>query len=157
MSLSYMEVTCPSCGAKKKENCNSWGYGSPIKICPDCNTEFIDRRFTEPAVEGLDRRSTDPSLYFKGMLLMLVFTVICSAILYYMHTFSGRFPTKLIFCIGGGILGTILCGIMFFRIKFGFADKENNAYLEESESRLQNREYAEKLRSYGYNVPEKYL
>lgn len=157
MSLSYMEITCPSCGAKSKESCNTWAYGSPIKICTSCNTEFIDRRFTEPAVEGLNRKSTDSSMYLKGLLFMLIFTAVSAVLLFVMSKTNGYFPTKMIACTVGGILGSVLCGVMFFRIKLGFADKENNAYLEESEKRLQNRDYAEKLCGYGYNVPDKYL
>lgn len=34
--------------------------------------------------------------------------------------------------------------------------KQNKKYYDESVQRLQNKEYVEKLVSYGYNVPERY-
>ena len=40
--MNFIEGTCPKCGAKTRENCNTWVYGSPVRICKSCKTEYLD-------------------------------------------------------------------------------------------------------------------
>lgn len=155
--MGFVILECPHCGHKKKENCNAWAYGSPVKVCDKCNKEFIDKRFTELAVEGIDRKNVDPSIYLKGIGLFAAMTLLCVFLFIIMVKFNGWYPTKIIGCMGIGILGIILCTVLFIRAKLGIEEVDSEIYLKESEERLKNKEYAEKLKSYGYNVPDKYL
>ena len=128
-----------------------------LKVCPKCKNEFLDKRFTEVAIEGFDRRSVEPSFYLKGIVFFAVITLMSILLFIYMVKFIGKYPTKILGCIGIGILGIILCTLMFVRVKFGFEEKERENYIKQSEERLKNKEYAEKLKFYGYEVPDKYL
>ncbi len=155
--MGFVILECPHCGKKTKENCNAWAYGSPVKVCPECKNEFLDKRFTEVAIEGFERRIVDPSIFLKGMVFFAAMTLLCIFLFIFMVKFNGWYPTKIIGCIGIGVLGTLFCAVMFVRVKFGFEEKGMEKYIKESEERLKNREYAEKLKSYGYEVPDKYL
>lgn len=154
--MGMMIEKCPACGAQIREKCNAWAYGSPVKVCPKCKKEFLDKRFREVAVEGFDRRSVNPSFYLKGIFIFLAFTLLSVLVLVLMIKFTGTYRVKVLYCIGGGILGTIVCILLYIRVKFGFEEKEREKYMEESRKRLENKSYAEKLRAYGYNVPEQY-
>lgn len=156
MSLTYAECTCPKCGAKYKESCNTWMYGSPIRICRNCNEEYIDNRWREVAVEGFDPRSGNADFYLKGTLGLIAFTLICAALLFWMINSSGHFPVKMAACVIGGILGSLFCGYRLFRIKSGSEAKDNAIYMEESKKRMQNKEYVKKLEEYGYNIPDEF-
>lgn len=48
------------------------------------------------------------------------------------------------------------CTIMFLRIITGCEDKQNAKYMAESRKRLQNKEYIDKLISFGYMVPDEF-
>ena len=49
-------------------------------------------------------------------------------------------------------LGGIACGINALRIKFGFANKDNDKFMAESKARLSDPTYVEKMRKYGYKI-----
>ena len=70
---------------------------------------------------------------------------------------QGRYPTKLLGCIFAGALGTILCGFLYIRIKLGFESKKQAKFMEDSELRLADSQYVQKLIDYGYIIPEKYM
>lgn len=154
--MAYMECKCPGCNKSIKEKTNAWGYGSPIKICPHCGGEYIDRRFREVAVEGFDPRSTDGKFYLKGMLLMLGIALASGALTAYSIMTTGRYSIKGAACIFAGILGTVGCAVMYIRIKSGLEEKNNEKYMLESRSRMTNPEYVRKLANYGYELPEEY-
>ncbi len=156
MSLSYAEMTCPNCGAKTKESCNTWMYGSPVKTCASCNTEYIDRRWREVAIDGFDPRSSNSGFYLKGLLGFVVFTVVCVLLLFLMSASSGHFPLKLLIAAIGGILGSVFCAYRLFVIKSGIQDKDNAVFMTESKQRLKNSEYVEKLEKYGYKIPDEF-
>ena len=60
MTISIAEWTCPECKTKNRETCNAWMYGSPIRQCKACRSEYLDRRFREVAIDGFDPRSNNP-------------------------------------------------------------------------------------------------
>ena len=66
MEMNFIEGTCPKCGAKTREKCNTWVYGSPIRTCGSCKTEYLDKRWREVAIDGFDPRSNNSSFYLKG-------------------------------------------------------------------------------------------
>lgn len=154
--MGFVDMQCPKCGAKIREKCNAWAYGSPIKSCPKCGSEFIDKRFREVAVEGFDTRSTDPVLYLKGFGLFLAFTTVCAVLLVFMINFMGGYPTKLVGCLVLCAFAGLVCLVLFICTKLGLGEKDNAKHLEESEKRLQNKEYVKKLEEYGYDIPDKY-
>ena len=64
----------------------------------------------------------------------------------------GSNSTKLtLACILCSLFG-IVSGVIALRIKLGFADKDNEKYMAESKARLQDAQYIEKLKKYGYNI-----
>ncbi len=55
------------------------------------------------------------------------------------------------------LLIALLSWMTVGRIAFGKEAKTIRKLIKESEQRLQDKEYAQKLLKYGYKVPEKYL
>ncbi|MBR1737225.1 MAG: hypothetical protein IJ736_09460 [Firmicutes bacterium] len=156
MNINYIESTCPNCGKKIKENCNTWLYGSPIRKCSSCNTEYLDKRWREAAIDGFDPRSTNSAFYLKAALTFLVFTIACSLYLAFTINILGHYSAKVVACICLGALATFACSFLYLRIKLGFEDKKNNTYLQESKERLKDAEYINKLENYGYTIPDEY-
>ena len=156
MNINYMECTCPNCGAKSKESCNTWGYGSPIRICKSCNHEYLDNRWREVAIEGFDPRSTNAGFYLKAMLILFVFSAVCLVLTLVMLKTKGYCPLKLYACDFFGPAAAVICGILCLRIKLGFEDKNNAVFMEESKKRLESELYIKKLEEYGYTIPDEY-
>lgn len=154
--MGYSEMNCPHCGKMNRESCNANMYGSPIRICKNCGKKYVDRRYTEPALTGFDRKSTDPTLYAKGAAIFaagFVFTLCWVLVsIYKMGRYSIKMAGTSVICL----IGLIMCIVCFIRIKTGTAAKENQKYLEESENRLMNKEYVRELIENGIDVPEKY-
>ncbi len=150
MQISYAEWVCPECKTKNREDCNTWMYGTPIRTCKACRSEYLDRRWREVAIDGFDPRSNNAKVYAKGVLLFLAIAAAGGA----MTQFGGgpNHTKALAICISGCLL-TITCAIMALRIKFGFQNKDNQKFLEESRARLRDPQYVKKLESFGYKVP----
>lgn len=154
--MGYVEGKCPQCGRKVRESCNAWVYGSPIRKCPHCGSEYLDKRWRELAIEGADPRTKDPKFYLKMAAIFLIFTIGCILWRSYLIASQGSYPTKLLGCIILGAFATVGCVVVFFRIITGYESKNNAKYLEESKERLKDKAYVEKLISYGYDVPDEY-
>ncbi|MCM1106033.1 MAG: hypothetical protein NC355_03725 [Blautia sp.] len=154
--MAYVESNCPKCGKKIRENCNAWVYGSPIRNCPGCKCEFLDKRWREVAIDGFDPRANNKKLYIFGFFGFLLFSIVCAGILYYMSSLYGHYPTRLLGCVIVGAVGTIGCAVVLLRQLTGYEDRINQKYMEESQKRLQNKDYVERLVSYGYSVPDAY-
>jgi multisubunit Na+/H+ antiporter MnhB subunit len=95
-------------------------------------------------------------LYLLATIGFLVFTIVCAMWLVTDIRTRGSYPIKLLGCVFAGVLGTVGCFVIFLRIILGYEDKQNQKYYEESLQRLKNKNYVEKLISYGYHVPEKF-
>lgn len=151
MQISYAEWVCPECKTKNRESCNTWMYGSPIRECKACRSEYLDRRWREVAIDGFDPRSNNAKVYVKGTLFLLAIAAICGILIYFQCA-KGYYSMKII--VAGALSGLvgIACGINALRIKFGFANKDNDKYMAESKARLGDPQYVEKLRKYGYKV-----
>lgn len=54
-------------------------------------------------------------------------------------------------------VGIIGCFVVFLRIVTGYEDKKNARYLDESKRRLQDKNYVDKLISFGYTVPDEFM
>ena len=151
MQMNYAEWVCPQCKTKNREACNTWMYGSPIRECKACRSEYLDRRFREVAIDGFDPRSNNAKFYVKGALFLLVIALVCGVLTYFQYT-RGYYSMKVVAAGALSALGAIACLIMSIRIKLGFQNKDNDKYMEESKVRLSDSLYVEKLRKYGYKV-----
>ena len=81
--MGYMEGKCSRCGEAVKEKSNMWAYGSPIRICPFCKQEYLDRRWREVAVQGFDPKSTSVAYYATAFLILFAITALSGGWLYY--------------------------------------------------------------------------
>ena len=157
MGLSYLEGTCPKCGEKTREQSNMWGYGSPIRFCPRCKQEYLDKRWREVAINGFDPKSTSSSYYVKAFLFLVAVTAISGGWLYYTTHYKNYYSTLVVAVVIIGAIGAVACLGLSIWIGLGFAAKSNAKYLEESKRRLRNVEYIRKLQAYGYVIPSEYL
>ena len=151
MQMNYAEWVCPECKTKNREACNTWMYGSPIRQCKACRSEYLDRRFREVAIEGFDPRSNNAKFYVKGALFLLAIALICGVVIYFQYA-RGYYSMKVVAAGALSALGAVACLIMSIRIKLGFQNKDNEKYMEESKARLSDSQYVEKLRKYGYKI-----
>ena len=154
--MGYSEMNCPHCGKMNRESCNAHMYGSPIRVCKSCGRKYVDSRYTEPAISGYDPKSTDPSLFLKGIALFGAGLVLILTWLIYSIKANGSYSIRLAGTAFVCFLGLVLCIVCFIRIKSGIADRENQKYLEESVKRLSDKEYVRELIDNGIDVPEKY-
>ena len=151
MQINYAEWICPQCKTKNREACNTWMYGTPIRDCKACRSEYLDRRWREVAIDGFDPRSNNAQFYVKVALVFLAIALVCSVMIYFQYA-KGFYSTKIIAIGAGSTLLGITCLIMSIRIKLGFQNKDNDKYMAESKARLQDPQYIEKLRKFGYKV-----
>lgn len=151
MQINYIEWICPECKTKNREACNMWMYGSPIRECKACRSEYLDRRWREVAIDGFDPRSRNAKFYAKGAAFLLSLAIVCGVLLQ-SSLVHGNNSTKLtLACILCSLFG-VVSGFIALRIKLGFADKDNAKYMAESKARLGDSTYVEKLKKYGYNI-----
>lgn len=151
MQLSYAEWVCPECKTKNRESCNTWMYGSPIRECKACRSEYLDKRWREVAIDGFDPRSNNMKVYVKGALILLAIALVCGLMIYFQYA-RGVYSVKIIAAGALSVLAGIACGVNALRIKLGFQNKDNDKYMAESKARLSDSRYIEKLRKYGYKV-----
>jgi len=149
--MNYAEWVCPECKTKNREACNTWMYGSPIRQCKACRSEYLDRRFREVAIDGFDPRSNNAKFYVKGTLFLLAIALVCGVVIYFQYA-RGYYSMKVVAAGALSALGAVACLIMSIRIKLGFQNKDNEKYMEESKARLNDSQYVEKLRKYGYKI-----
>ena len=152
MQISYADWVCPECKTKNREACNTWMYGSPIRECKTCRSEYLDRRFREVAIDGFDPRSNNAQLYINVALVFLAIALACGVSIYFQYA-KGYYSMKIIAVGAGSVLAGIACGINALRIRLGFQSKDNDKYMEESKARLSDLQYVKKLEGYGYKVP----
>ena len=153
MQISYAEWVCPECKNKNRESCNTWMYGSPIRECKACRSEYLDKRWREVAIDGFDPRSNNAKVYVNGTLFLLAMAAICGILIYFQYA-KGYYSTKIIVVGALSALASIACGINALRIKLGFAAKDNDKYMAESQARLRDPQYVKKLEGYGYRIDE---
>lgn len=151
MQMNYAEWVCPECKTKNREACNTWMYGSPVRECKACRCEYLDRRFREVAIDGFDPRSNNAKFYVKGALFLLAIALVCGALTYFQYN-GGHYSMKVVIAGVASALGAIACVVMSIRIKLGFQNKGNDKYMAESKARLNDPQYVEKLRKYGYKI-----
>ena len=156
LGFGIIEGTCGKCGEKTQERSNMWNYGSPIRYCPRCKQEYLDRRWREPSVSGFDPRTLGPGPSLKYFAILLALSLAFGAWILYTTRFKGYYSMlPILFAIG------FAAGALFYLcyavwVVLGFAAKSNAKYMEESRKRMQNPEYIKKLEECGYRVPDEF-
>ncbi len=151
------EGNCPYCGAKILFYYdNEWRYGSPVRNCKKCGKKYVDERYHEIVVEGIEPGAL--SIKYNGVKILIMFGIfLVSFLVYYYQVSHGK--NGLSFCV---LMAVALLGILIFladsiRILAGAKGKKLEKLRKESVKRLQNWSYAKELESLGYPVPEEYL
>lgn len=150
MNLCYIESKCPHCGSKNRATTNTWAYDSPIRTCEFCREEFLEPKFREIAVEGLDPRTTNSGFYVKGGLITFILSVLILA--YQIFKFGEISLTKISILSSISFIISILCFVISIRIRLGIEQRNSEKYIQESKQRMQDKKYVEKLRKYGYRI-----
>lgn len=148
-----MVNVCPKCTNKQIDNhiVNAYGvnWGSPIKRCLICNTEYLDNRYQEAAIyEKPKSRLKIREIKYAGIgMLFGPLMLLVNSIRMTLFNFSS--DGTLFY---GGIILT--CFSIILAVIFTLAALENHKNykkaLEESQGRLQDGEYKDKLIKYGY-------
>lgn len=161
-----MSRYCPYCNGKLnysgKNKVDSGGgfslvYGSPIVICPKCSRESLDRNIHEIAVEGISENEYNVKERIKLAFLFLAIGLLSSALLIYEVKFLGYYHVVLV--------GATLAFLLLFVLMLGYSlhilsgGRANTIekLRQQSVMRLQNKEYAHKLKYVGYSVPNEFL
>ena len=151
---------CPECGRKFfYYDSRQRYYGSPVRTCKKCNSQYLDLRYHEIAVEGIP----ESELSRKPMIILMIFGAL---ILYrgiYLTGYRqlgmgdyGQWIMPVLFIIMGIVMITV--GIIeIILISTGRKMMKYERLKRESEERMSDRSYAWTLKQEGYNVPEQYL
>ncbi|MDE5764102.1 MAG: hypothetical protein K2I00_03960 [Ruminococcus sp.] len=147
---------CSECRKKllKYDNTRIRKYESPLKKCRKCHTEYIDPRCHELAVEGI------PSDVFS--ISQYIFLIVFGALIlwrgfYLLNRVQIGVPSETqwlmpaviilfgIICTVGGIAEII-------SVKTGLKTKKYDRLYTESQERLKNPDYVNKLQNLGYEI-----
>lgn len=151
---------CPECGRKFfYYDSRQRYYGSPVRTCKKCNSQYLDLRYHEIAVDGIP----ESELSRKPMIILMIFGAL---ILYrgiYLTGYRqlgmgdyGQWIMPVLFIIMGIVMITV--GIIeIIMISTGRKMMKYERLKRESEERMSDRSYAWTLKQEGYNVPEQYL
>ncbi len=158
MAKKGIQNNCPYCGKtiRVKQTKTEHAYGSPVRACEHCKKTYIDRYYRELALEDpsrVDRRKIAPKNV--AMLLFGALLIVLSDFL-----FSGAKDVviRVLLSVLGGLLAlsatwVIVTEYRNYDARMKFFEEER----AESEKRLSDPEYAQKLKNAGYHVPERYL
>ncbi len=152
------EGNCPYCGAKilfyyDKE----WRYGSPVRNCKKCGKKYVDERYHEIVVEGIEPGALSIKRNGIGMLIMLGIFLVSFLIHFYQVNQKSTYDLTFCAFMVIALLGILLFVIDSIRILTGTKVKKLERLREQSVKRLQNWSYAKELEALGYPVPEEYL
>lgn len=158
MAAKGIQNNCPYCGKtiRVKRYKAEHAYGSPVRTCEHCAKTYIDRYYRELALEGeksIDRRKIAPKNV--GMMLFGILIVLFGAFLF---PEEKDIMIRVLLIILGGLLTLSAAWVLIteyrtYDARMKFFEEER----AESEKRLKDNEYAQKLKNAGYRVPERYL
>lgn len=145
---------CPKCGCKEPNPDNRWCYGSPIINCPQCGAEYFDERYREIAAEGYIPNALSPKRSLMIMAIGAAFAVFAVLMyLYETHSNSGYYHTVLIPLAIGGVAAILLGLADLVSILTGSKQKKLEVFKKQSEERMKNPDYVQKLAECGVVVP----
>ena len=157
---------CPYCNAKlgysgkNKVDSSGFGnltYGSPIVICDKCSRESLDSDIHEIAIEGISPNEYNVKNKLKLAFVFLLLGLLCSGIHIYEVTCQNYYHAKLAVAAFAFLALFVIMIIYSLYIALGFRKKKIEKIKQKSIARLKNTEYAQKLNSLGYPVPDEYL
>lgn len=158
MKIQYQTVKCTNCGSTLSINApgSAYFYGSPIRSCPKCGRQYLDKNYHEIEIDGIQK--TDISNKgAAGLLIGSLAAAVIFGVLFIFFLSRGRLHF-------GTLIATVISLLIFIfglvdaiKIKSGSKQKELEKEHQQSILRLQNKEYAHTLKKLGYQVPEKYL
>ena len=153
-----IQNNCPYCGKtiRVKRTKAEHAYGSPVRTCEFCKKTYIDRYYRELALEDpgkLDRRKVAPRNI--GMLLFGALIILLGVFLF---PEAKDIMIKVLLIVLGGLLTVSAAWVLIteyrtYDARMKFFEEER----AESEKRLKDPEYAQKLKNAGFRVPERYL
>lgn len=158
MDLKITNGICPYCRKQIfNYNASEWKYGSPIRTCKKCKNRYIDMRYHEIAVEGIEPGALSLKKQKVGMLLGLCLALFCFGYTFITLHFWGYYYRSMIVCGSLAVVIIISLIVEYFRIKTGAKERRLMNLKAESVGRLQNKQYAKELELIGYDVPKEYL
>lgn len=155
--MTYKTKSCPYCGKTYAWMETTYRhYGSPLRVCSQCNKTFVDKSYQELAC--IDYGTAD----VHKIEPISVFSVIIGLIFIVLSTLQATAPDD-----GGMFILFLLSGIFLLCAGCYFVKKDISTYpsrckqlereISLSRKRLSNPEYARKLHSLGIDVPIDYL
>lgn len=156
--ISIPVKKCRQCGAELGVSLPEGSeYGSPIRVCPTCHTQYVDRAYREIAVDGLTESDRNPKASFRDAFIMLAVALGLAVLLFVGYVYGRRLYLGILVIdvllwlgVGYSVSDTI-------KKKTGKKEEELARLRAESEARLRDPEYARTLQKLGYSVPEEYL
>ena len=150
-----VEFRCPACGKKLfSYERRIRKYGSPIKECKKCGAEYIDPRFHELALDGIpeDEYKAGPYVFmiivgalitWRGLHLFRMHQLgVSDAIQWVLPTIFTIFGVGCIIAAIGGII----------MLKTGLHEKKINRLMAESQARVKDMSYINRLKKLGYKI-----
>lgn len=156
MAMKQLTKTCPHCGMVAEQRAigrwghklqpeDYWAYGSPLKMCRNCQKLYIDKDYRELAITPL--RSYDKAPLTSSTYLLVMTGVILGGVFY----LAGQ---TAIACIAGGVaVMYTIADLAFFPTRLKKLEKEKAA----SEKRMSDPQYAQALKNSGFDIPDQYL
>lgn len=151
--MTFQTKKCPHCGKVYERNSyagnpskyNRQQYGSPLKICSECKTPFLDDEYREIAIDGV--RFPDKMVISPAGIVFSLLALIMSI----MGFVNASVPYGLIFLAESLYLS--LSEILTYKSR----QRKLEKLTRESEERMKDPMYALLLSKAGFYVPDRYM
>lgn len=154
-----IEFRCPSCGKKLfSYEPRIRKYGSLIKECRKCGSEYIDPRYYELALNGIpdDEYKVFPYVFmiiFGGLVIWRGLRLFGMRQLGVPNELQLLLPSVLLIM---GVVFVIWAIAGIIMLKTGLHKKKIERLLSESQERLKDSNYVSRLRSLGLKLDDEY-
>ena len=156
MPMKQLTKKCPHCGivydqrpigrwGKKLTPEDQWVYGSPLRMCKNCQKLFMDKDYRELAFTPL--RSYDKAPITSTTYLILAAGGILGLLMY-----VGGQSTFAIIAWAVAI-AYLVADLALYPGRLKKLEKEKQA----SEKRMSDPKYAQALKNAGFDIPDRYL
>ncbi len=152
-----IEFKCPSCGKKLfTYEYRIRKYGSPLKECKKCGSEYIDPRYYELALDGIpdDEFKITPYVF---MMIIGGLIIWRGLYMFRMHQLGVAEEIQWLLPTVFTLLGIVLvigsiAGMV--SIKTGLHKKKIDRLMAESRARVSDMDYIRRLRKLGYKIDD---
>lgn len=149
---------CPYCGKEIYGfNENAWEYGRSVRSCKRCKKKYIDPRYHEIAIDGINPDAYNIRRSVIGMLIGMACVIISALVNLCFVYFDGDYYLRLVFAGFMGAVLTVFMMVDIIRIKTGIKERHLEKLRMESEQRLQEMDYVQELINAGIEVTGQYL